>query len=98
MTAKEAREVADTKNSVVETAFYKNIQKIIEEDASIGLYHSSITMPSNLVGKPLVEIIKVLKAQNFKVEISVPLLSNEHILEIDWAKEYNNETSSLKYI
>lgn len=98
MTAKEAKEVADAKNSVVETAFYKNIQKIIKEDASIGLYHSSITIPSNLVGKPLVEIIKVLKVQNFKVEISVPLLSNEHILEIDWAKEYNNETGSIEYI
>lgn len=95
MTAKEAKAIADAKNSVIETLFYKGVQKIIEKDASIGLYHSSITMPNNLVGKPLMEIIKILKAQDFKVEISVPLLSDEHTLEIDWSKEYNNETDSI---
>lgn len=95
MTAREAKAVADAKNSVVSTTFYKTLQKIIEEDASAGLYHSYITLPSNMVGSSLIELVKVLKAQKFKVEISVPFFSTESVLEIDWSKEYNNEADSI---
>ena len=101
MTAKEAKAVADAKKSVTNCATYKMIQKAIEEDASKGLYHTTISLPNYLthtdpngivtfimIEDEITKVVKLLRAEKFDVVVcQSDIYGCDFDIKIDWSKE-----------
>ena len=105
MNAREAKAVADAKKSVANSATYKLIQKTIEEDASKGWYHTTVSLPSYLthtspngvvtfimIEDELKKVTKLLKVEGFDVQVTTSSITDcDFDIRIDWSKEYNND-------
>ena len=110
MTAKEAREVAVTFNSVKNDIIYKEIEKLIEQTASKGEYYVIVNFSdyeielsnnSSLYQIPELRMKMIFEkfcsdGYNLEVKIYKHFGETQYQIKIDWSNE--NETGSLKYI
>lgn len=103
MTANEAREKAESFNSIKNDIVYKKIQESIQDSASNGRYYVIIDFPSFViesgnrvsyyipVEKRLDKAVLALKNEGFKVTVrSSACLEHGYEVIVDWSIEEHN--------